>query len=542
MTLGGRFFTRPTHRHDAAAGVASGAGPHAMTHQSRPPRSAAPRRRCRSCGAGPRPWPRPLAVPGGGGPGRAVHRHRPGRGPPPAGAAPTCPGPARRLTGGRCRPRGAHPAQLPAAAVRARPGRVAARPDCRAPGNPERGFFAFRDLLAPDLDWAGCGTAGSASSTARRCWPLPGPSPRPRPAGPPARRPSRAIRQAGLKVLPRFYYAADDKAPDARPPARWSTSPPWRPCCAKTPTSSPPCTPASWAPGANGTPRSGPSAADRRRILEALLAALPPARMVLVRRPHFKQLAFGGPVPRGPGALGHAAGAAGAPQRLLPGQRRRLRAPSARPPRTATPPPIRPSSPSAARPAPPIPRAASARRRWPRWRAITGASSTGTISPRSWPAGSREAAGTPSPAGWATASSCAPSPLPAAARAGEPPGRGPGADKRWLRPAHQPAAAAAGAGPLRRRAAGFRAGAGAHRHRRAHLRRGGRFDIDVDVCLSATLPADLPAGDYRVGLALPDPEPTLAGDPRYAVRLGGEVSFDAATAINWLDATVLVTP
>jgi hypothetical protein len=42
-------------------------------------------------------------------------------------------------------------------------------------------------------------------------------------------------------------------------------------------------------------------------------------------------------------------------------------------------------------------------------------------------------------------------------------------------------------------------------------------------------------------LALPDPEATVAGDPRYAIRLGGDVRFDPATGINWLDAKVAIT-
>ncbi len=65
--------------------------------------------------------------------------------------------------------------------------------------------------------------------------------------------------------------------------------------------------------------------------------------------------------------------------------------------------------------------------------------------------------------------------------------------------------------------------------------------IDVNACLAVTLPSDLPAGSYKVGLALPDPEPTLAADIRYNVRLVGGVTWDPTTGINALDATITVT-
>jgi hypothetical protein len=61
---------------------------------------------------------------------------------------------------------------------------------------------------------------------------------------------------------------------------------------------------------------------------------------------------------------------------------------------------------------------------------------------------------------------------------------------------------------------------------------------DVTSCLSATVPADLPAGTYRIGLALPDPEPRLT-DPRYAIRMVGGVTWEGG--VNQLDASVMVS-
>jgi hypothetical protein len=63
----------------------------------------------------------------------------------------------------------------------------------------------------------------------------------------------------------------------------------------------------------------------------------------------------------------------------------------------------------------------------------------------------------------------------------------------------------------------------------------------IDACLGVTLPGNLPPGNQRVGLWLPDPETSLQHDPRYAIRLVGGVSFDAATGINWLDGSISVT-
>ncbi|HEY0715816.1 MAG TPA: DUF4832 domain-containing protein, partial [Polyangia bacterium] len=60
------------------------------------------------------------------------------------------------------------------------------------------------------------------------------------------------------------------------------------------------------------------------------------------------------------------------------------------------------------------------------------------------------------------------------------------------------------------------------------------------VCLVTRVPEDLPAGTYQIGLALPDASPGLAPDPRYAVRMVGGVTWDGRTGVNQLDAAVTV--
>jgi hypothetical protein len=64
----------------------------------------------------------------------------------------------------------------------------------------------------------------------------------------------------------------------------------------------------------------------------------------------------------------------------------------------------------------------------------------------------------------------------------------------------------------------------------------------IDLCLSARLPADLPSGEYRIGVRLPDGSPGLRGNPSYAVRLSNGVTWDPATGTNRLDARVTVQP
>jgi hypothetical protein len=67
-------------------------------------------------------------------------------------------------------------------------------------------------------------------------------------------------------------------------------------------------------------------------------------------------------------------------------------------------------------------------------------------------------------------------------------------------------------------------------------------DEPVDVCLSAQLPADLPAGSYQLGIRLPDAAERLRDDANYAVRFANASAWDAATGTNLLDAHVTIEP
>jgi hypothetical protein len=62
------------------------------------------------------------------------------------------------------------------------------------------------------------------------------------------------------------------------------------------------------------------------------------------------------------------------------------------------------------------------------------------------------------------------------------------------------------------------------------------------LCVDASL-ADAPPGSYRIGLRLADPAPTLADDPRQAIRLANdEAEVEWAEGINWFAATVTIEP
>jgi hypothetical protein len=60
------------------------------------------------------------------------------------------------------------------------------------------------------------------------------------------------------------------------------------------------------------------------------------------------------------------------------------------------------------------------------------------------------------------------------------------------------------------------------------------------VCVVARVPGDLPAGTYQLGVALPDASPSLAQDARYSVRFIGGATWDGRTGVNLLDASVAV--
>jgi len=58
--------------------------------------------------------------------------------------------------------------------------------------------------------------------------------------------------------------------------------------------------------------------------------------------------------------------------------------------------------------------------------------------------------------------------------------------------------------------------------------------------LSSALSADLPAGEYRLGVRFPDGSASLRANPSYAARLSNGVSWDEATGTNRLDARVQI--
>ena len=55
------------------------------------------------------------------------------------------------------------------------------------------------------------------------------------------------------------------------------------------------------------------------------------------------------------------------------------------------------------------------------------------------------------------------------------------------------------------------------------------------------MPRDLPAGDYELLLSLPDPEPRLYDNPRFAIRLAHSNAWEAATGYNYLLHSVTVS-
>jgi hypothetical protein len=62
----------------------------------------------------------------------------------------------------------------------------------------------------------------------------------------------------------------------------------------------------------------------------------------------------------------------------------------------------------------------------------------------------------------------------------------------------------------------------------------------LDLCLSSSVPTDLPAGEYRIGVRLPDASASLRDNPSYALRLANGTSWDAATGTNLLEARVRI--
>jgi Domain of unknown function (DUF4832)/Domain of unknown function (DUF4874) len=71
-----------------------------------------------------------------------------------------------------------------------------------------------------------------------------------------------------------------------------------------------------------------------------------------------------------------------------------------------------------------------------------------------------------------------------------------------------------------------------------------RFAPGTTTAVSHTfcLPADFVAGTYAYFLSLPDPVPTLAGRPEYAIRLANTSVWDATTGWNNLGSGLVVSP
>jgi hypothetical protein len=63
---------------------------------------------------------------------------------------------------------------------------------------------------------------------------------------------------------------------------------------------------------------------------------------------------------------------------------------------------------------------------------------------------------------------------------------------------------------------------------------------EITVSAQAGLPADMPPGQYEILLNLPDPQPTLYSRPEYAIRLANTGVWEAATGFNRLNAYVTI--
>jgi hypothetical protein len=169
-------------------------------------------------------------------------------------------------------------------------------PECTAVLNPERGFFTFHDLrnLGPLGGLRGQGFTliyGEALIPEYRNRDLDQPLLDRLSAA------FGAIRAAGLKVLPRVYYAdgmmAD--APLERVLAHIQQLTPLLRANADVIAALHPGFVGAWGEWhASTNDLTAPAA--RKKIYDALLAALPADRMTLTRRPSFKQEAYGGPL------------------------------------------------------------------------------------------------------------------------------------------------------------------------------------------------------------------------------------------------------
>jgi hypothetical protein len=403
-------------------------------------------------------------------------------------------------------------------------------PECSNIANPERGFFAFRDLLnmtdLGDLRASGVSLVyGQALLDRYRDRALDFQIDDKVRAG------FQAVRAAGLKVLPRFYYAADDKAPDARPSRAIEHIKALTPALRDN--ADVIAVMHAGFVGAWGEwhPENRASMAERKGILEALLEALPDTRMIVVRRPFYKQMAFGGPMTaelarsRSPLArIGHLNDCFLA----SPNDQGTYRAVGEEDYALADGHHV-PVGGETCAVNPPRTECASALRELERhhWsflnrdyqeQVIAGWREGGCYDTIACRLGYRFVV-----RGHAFA---------AEARAGEPfPLRlsltNDGYAAAFNRRPVFLAFAAAGAAPVL-----VPTGIDARAWEPGH---------DLEACLSVNLPANLPPGTTRVGVWLPDPETSLQTDPRYAIRLVGGASFDAVSGINWLDGTISVS-
>ncbi len=71
------------------------------------------------------------------------------------------------------------------------------------------------------------------------------------------------------------------------------------------------------------------------------------------------------------------------------------------------------------------------------------------------------------------------------------------------------------------------------------LREVGAGDV-VDLCVQVELPIDLPAGDYRIGLWLPDLDPSLAADPEFSIRVANAIDWDEEAGVAYFGAVLAV--
>jgi len=56
------------------------------------------------------------------------------------------------------------------------------------------------------------------------------------------------------------------------------------------------------------------------------------------------------------------------------------------------------------------------------------------------------------------------------------------------------------------------------------------------------IPADAVAGPHSISLRLPDAEPSLADDPRYAIQLANDGVWSAETADNQIIDALMIDP